>query len=541
MHNKLRTNSILFTQTRPYLDKIGNSSLLPVLFTLALFVVAGPLHLRKPLTTDSILWDLQTRWMNEGQGLYKETIEVNFPGAFYVHQISRSILGQSNESLRIFDLVLIGILVAALSRFIYLASENRNLALWFPFLGFAFYFSIPEWGHCQRDLWALTFASLACHFRLQAITAHAVRKSFPVLAGGFIEGILWGCSMLIKPHIFMVALSVYLVTFRINLVQRKLWLESIGLLFGGVLIFASCMAHLSWNHSLVPFFDTLAVWMPRYASGRSWSLENLLLLNASLFPWAILHLIAIPYAIKILIHNQPRDDDDANRRIPLKVCSAAYLGWVLQAFFIQKSFPYIFVPLVFLAIAIVLPLIKRLPLAWSRFSIVMLTLIAGLSQVHYPTRLDLWPKAITDQLDAHDLDLLTSGDTSWAELEEVSDFLAERNVQHKDVLLCSADSIYLYWTLKLESPTPYVYFDQFRYLIAPSLSDSITEQAYSSGAKYAVNDLSFFAPNLDAATLAFNPTEPFPIGLENAKLSAFPWKEKLVFRSGRYMVYEISR
>ena len=65
--------------------------------------VAAPLFLRMPLTNDTLLYDLQTRLFTEGAVPYRDILEPNWPGVFWIHSAIRGVFGRSSEAMRAFD------------------------------------------------------------------------------------------------------------------------------------------------------------------------------------------------------------------------------------------------------------------------------------------------------------------------------------------------------------------------------------------------------------------------------------------------------
>ena len=111
---------------------ISHSSkpLLPLWMTtsalVVLSVIAVPLFVCSPVTSDTSLFDVQAMTVLKGGILYRDVLEPNLPGIVWVHIGLRTLIGWSSEAIRTADLA-----IFALTMFLFVQlvqSTRRNTA-----------------------------------------------------------------------------------------------------------------------------------------------------------------------------------------------------------------------------------------------------------------------------------------------------------------------------------------------------------------------------------------------------------------------------
>ena len=379
-----------------------------VLATVLLLIVSVPIVVCMPLTSDTVLYDLQAKTVHSGGVLYRDILEPNFPGVVWIHLLVREVAGWSSEAMRIADLLIVGSAIALLAMMVRLAAAsvvaaqtptgpgllplNLRAAKPFSACGFfglaaaVFYLSRNEWCHCQRDSWMLLPVAAAVWVRMmrtarspglgapvadapvaEPSVAEARDPAFPAGKSGgarwravaaVCEGVLWGVAFWIKPHI---AVTVIALT-AINLTttgDRRAELRSTGWIFLGGLVAAMpgvfwLMESEAWLH----FWEMQLVWNPEYLDAgqarRSW--HRVWLMIVRFHPWWLVHVIAVPaaglqlwrYAAQARGSRLSRFQDSTPAIIVLAI---VYITWLSQSLLLQHAMDYIQVPPVILGLA----------------------------------------------------------------------------------------------------------------------------------------------------------------------------------------------
>ncbi len=230
---------------------------------LALLVANIPLMLCMPLAADAVLYDLQARTALTGGVLYRDIVEPNLPGIVWCHMAIRLLMGWSEFALKWVDLVIVGGIVALLLRLVAVVHGRRTVAVDCVLAAAAmvmcgFYFSTPEWVHCQRDIWLMLPAMLALTLRIARLRLDRGDETpLNLMLPGLIEGLLWAMAFWIKPFVAVPALSAVAITMllaRRTLIRPGRWVacDVSGLLAGGLLIGAAgslwLIATGAWPH-----------------------------------------------------------------------------------------------------------------------------------------------------------------------------------------------------------------------------------------------------------------------------------------------------
>ena len=544
---------------------------------LATFLAIGvPLFLCMPLWVDTTYHDMSARNVLWGGVHYRDIFETNLPGMVWVHALLRPLIGWSSEAIRAADLVVVGLSVLLIVWWLGWIGISRATRVWFAASMALFYIFETEFIHCQRDVWMLFPALVALHLRGRQLANIASGTDGSTLRRGILEGIFWACAVWIKPHCWIPALIVWMVSVRPLMgagSPRRALLDFFGLLAGGLL--AGGLGSLwlirtgAWPH----MWDVLLNWNGEY---YNWSLEEmdgrLSMVIMYFSPWSLIHYAALPMAFAALIRARVWNiaPMDGNARIGTALLAALYLGWFAQATFLQKSFHYSHTPVLILAFAVLTS--QRWPVApifvaWCLIGGTLHyyqdrdpTLFPWLSQMKQErpnTMQQLVPRhkllsrewktvwrrclqgsdpELKTHLSFYRLNHCTPG---WNDLHRVRIYLESLKLKDGE-LLCWDDSTHpLYLDLNLRPAVRYMHVNtalDFR-----SKRETIRQEVIQSGARYAVGDLAVawsfygYGPSwvLDDDSLTLPPD--FPCFCTHI----FPWNQPIVFRAGRYVVLRI--
>src|SRR5690606_10115605 len=115
---------------------------------------------------------------------------------------------------------------------------------------------------------------------------------------------------------------------------------------GGVLVGAAGVAWLHWSGAWPYFWQTLTEWNPRYfeAGKEHWTVGRLIGTVYRLLPWILLHLIAVPWAVRDVVAWILHPRDQHKRQTLSAMLGVVYLAWLAQSLFLQHLFDYIHAP-----------------------------------------------------------------------------------------------------------------------------------------------------------------------------------------------------
>jgi hypothetical protein len=562
--------------------------------TLAIVLaIQGPLFVRSPLGPDPVMYDLQAQVVQDGGVLYRDILEPNLPGAVWIHLTVRSLGGWSSETLRLFDL---GWFLTAAWLAATLAGIRATGKLLVLAIAFSAYSTQSEWCHCQRDVWTLPFVLGAIAIRQRRTVGAqpsgcSIRTSPTALAAASAEGLLWGAAVWLKPHVIVPALAVALVDILSHLAGeggasapcamdlrptdargpwRTLITREALVLLGGSIAGALGILWLIMHDAWRPLWSMLTEWNREYVTaaadrwswGRWWSVQE------RLMPWSLLHVVAVTFAMKSVLlcfrgacsqwrgcvgshrgltpPTRRADLDGASMRGGLAgsrptLLAALYLGWLIQAFWLQHLFDYVHVPALLLAATVVLAAVQdQVSIEWSprRVSFAA-TLAIGISLVMRSGQLELWPQCVGESGGSSLRAALGRLPLpSWPHLERVERFLRERNVRDGELTCHHTHTVHLYPALDVKPSTRYV-FTETHLRLFPSRANEIGDALARSNQRFVVTSL------LEAGVdpeLALDDSEP-----ENWRqlcslraLSSFPFDQPVVFRSGPYLVHEVA-
>lgn len=526
-----------------------------------LLMLQGPVFLQMPLTPDAVLYDLQARCLIQGGVLYRDIIEPNLPGVVWIHAIVRDLYGESDQVLRVFDLVIVlcitGILCRAVAdRTASRQRQDASMALLASLL-LMFYMGTSEWCHCQRDTWMLLPCLLAVATRKACcvqfgnatsprsiVTGDNHERTCLLLA--LLEGSLWAIAFWIKPFVAFPAVAVMLAS-RSQFASTQSWLKHSGYVIAagavvgllGILwmVNAGC-----WTY----FVEMMTSWNgDYYQAGRSrWNLERLQAHASRFWPWVMFHLPAIVISIR-------------NRRSLLCAC---YLGWLLQAVLLQQLFDYVHVPGVILAIAICIRSVTEQlhashtatasqlsSVAVARFPfspvscmasviVIMSVMSSGLSIQSRLTYLRPCVSAcVYGSLSSDVKDAISQSPfPCWAELEPLIDHLREMSIPDRELLAYNGNLIHLYPQMKFDPPTRFVYVDVLARCF-PRRHTEMLQEIERDNVRYVVANLREDGWEDDVPLNML-----LPASLEASRTELFfPYNQRPVFRSGSYVLFEV--
>jgi hypothetical protein len=516
---------------------------LSVLLLIVLFVNVPPL-LCMGLDSDATQWDLCTRTVLHGGGLYRDAFENNLPGMLCLHAAVRSLLGWSTAALRAADLLLVAAAVWLLGRQSP-SSAGKVARVALVVVLVLFYFSTSEWCHCQRDTWMLPAALLALTLRQR----QARRLAEPAVAGravtawGFVEGVLWGSAFWVKPFVAVPALLCWLLSAR-HAPWRRLILDGLGCLPGGLAAGAAGIAWLWVSGAWPSFVDVVIVWNREYVAARVTSGGWLPLFGFvfRLFPWVLVHLAAVPLALgQVRQYLRPATKTTAAPAL----LAAFYLGWLLQAVCLQHPFDYVHVPPVLLGLTVLAcSFVAAGPVLVGRlgWAFLALCVLFGYGPLLH-TRLALWPRWVREvtssegvTADLRDrLRLLSK--VSWTDLRRVRDYLGEQGVRDGEVTCFSMPTTPLYLDLDVRPSTRY-FFLQNCVTLFRQRRERIKGELAGSRQRFVVCDLLWYGMNVTEEDVRAA-DEGKALNLPTCWHTPCPWSERIVFRSGRYVVLDL--
>jgi hypothetical protein len=524
--------------------------LLPLLLLATLGVIAIPLFVRMPLTNDAETYDLQVDIVRRGGVLYRDALEPNLPGVIWVQLAVRSLLGDSPEALKAFDLLVFAGIALLAARLVMLAGGSGRAAAWTA-LGLAgFYWSQSEWNHCQRDVWMLLPALAAITCRLESRHRGRNLSSFHRFCLAVVEGVFWGCGVWLKPYIVLPAAGVWLSSQLIAWNWKAMFTELAGLLLGGGMVGALGVAWMMHSGCWPYFVDMALHWNREYfAAGRAhWTLDRFVPMVLRFFPWFGLHLVAMPLAVGACLRSLTNRETASDCRLRTRdsvamLLSAAYVGWLVQSFAFQHLFDYIHAPGVLLSILLlaVCTVAANTVSPLMRGGWVCLAAVAVFwSPCVQPARLSLWTTCVNGPMTPAVRDRLSHfQNPNRQDLARVAEFLEKQGVSGRDVCFFNSDFVGMYRQMDLAPPTRYTYlFEIVRFL--PSHHEQVLEDVAAAPHRFVVTDV---------ATTGITPDKMDRLGpngvLTDAKAQprnwtrGYPWSCPAVFRAGTYLVHRV--
>jgi hypothetical protein len=554
--------------------------------TLVVLVAGGlPLFLGRGQTVDSVFFDVCAQIVLRGKRVYDELFLHGPPGMIWAYAAVRGWFGWRVETLHTVDIIIV-MLTLCLCISLGLRVAGDGMArIWTFALLLGFYLSTTEWSHCETDVWMFLPATTALWLR--------IRRIEQLEAGGragrsaILEGAAWGIAFVMKPYVIMPAAFAWLATLmalRHRMQLRRVMVDLAGLMTGGVLVGLLTLAWFVASGNWKGFLDALS-WNQDYLAQRTSLVEHYRRSIEALWPWSLVQLAAIPAAVhEVARACSGRDQDEGIGR---SVMAAAYLGFVVEANLLQQQFDYHLVPVVFLGIVFMAGEQRPAPylllglIIWLMSSLWLSTgtaqskdfwrhqffestgsalvivpcclagrkilrpvaVLAGLVWIffHHPLLdsqmqaawLVIWRQGSTPEI----RNVLNQGDEPAVDhvaLARVADYLRSRHIHDRELLCYSFSALPLYTQLQVQPATRFVLlWSVFEYF--PHHRDEIARELTQSPMRFVVNDF-----EINQGTLSERGLQAFDFAGDSAKGRAhFPWSEPIVFRQGRYTVYEV--
>ena len=555
-------------------------------------ILGIPLFLCMPPWCDVTLYDLAVRNILRGGVHYRDLFDTNLPGIDWIMLAIRTTCGWSYEALRAWDLVFVGTTIALMARILRMMGLSIGIAIWFLVGVSLFYLFECEYVHCQRDVWMLFPAIIACSIRLRTLLKPGPTTNRFLFQRALLEGMVWGTAVWIKPHVMVPGIAVWLMS---QLLRRKYhsidWsshvVDAAGMILGGGIIGCIGMAWLVQSGTWPHFWTILTDWNPEYLS-NSWSTLDRRLVSSFVYfeYWSMLQVLAIPISLLMVsdavigVSMRPWHQRVAIGRwlyCPAKAqqqsmiagfVAVLYLAWFSQALFLQQATDYVHVPEVFLAMLILS--MQRwayafLSMVWFIVAVVLLSLfqhdnewtwidahneaMPGIELTTHPLldpdKLQAWPRCFTEGGTPQLWDRLsqqgrTPFGTEWQDLSNVADYLEHETTVGDYELTCWNDATHpLYLMLSIEPSTRYMHFGTaFR---LRSKADEISCDVATSRQRYVVSDLRYMTYSYDKSQILGPGNDPLelPLWFPVSQRSQFPWNLPIVYRSGRYLVHRV--
>jgi hypothetical protein len=505
-----------------------------------------PLLICMPLYCDVIHYDICAQNVLRGGVHYRDVFDVNLPGMVWLHVVIRWLFGWRVEPMRVIDALCVAGIIGLLASW-FRASRGGKAAAgkssyrmgWTVFALAAFYLSTSEWCHCQRDVWMMLPALGAFYLRRRQLadwTRTQVPKS-AVVFRGLCEGFCWGAAFWLKPLIVVPAGICWLiaavwmaryVAHPVTKIVMDLSLIILGAAFAGGLGIAWMVQSGTWPY----FMDMVNNWLPYYYSaGPVYMLR-------SLWPWNLIHIVAVPLALVAILQGMilfapPTSEKYLPGRLLQSLLAGLYLGWLIQARFLQQGWDYTFVPPILLGLTVLggfgWPGQRYLSWALS-FLVLGFAIVAAWHHPGIrPGRLALWARCIREgsapQLrDRLSLETDRRGPTRlnnsrWSDLMKVADFLRKQHLRDGELTCYHMSTPPLYVELGLKPSTRFDYILNDFYMF-PRCRATILDTLFRSRQRLLVSDAE--------AMKEFSPVLAYPMYLREE-----------IFRSGRYAVHRV--
>lgn len=282
--------------------------------------------IRWPLVHDGPILLYMVFLSKHGMRLYRDIVEVQFPGSLLLYSFERDVFGSSDLAFRLFDLC--GLAVALLSMLVI----GRRRGLWFAgVFGFAYFLlahtgtftSITDLG--QRDFFMTCLLCVGV-----ASLIESLRQELPLAAAGF--GLSVALASSIKPTsvLFFLAAVPALLHLSRQRVSIRPYLAHV--VAGTALGWGIVLSYLLYEHSLGSFFRLEIRLVPLYSSMARMSYPEMAhVLNA---PGHLLPTLALGSLFLVALQPSLRRDTEQQLLLLSTILGAA-------SFFLQhKGFFY---------------------------------------------------------------------------------------------------------------------------------------------------------------------------------------------------------
>ena len=209
-----------------------------------------------------------------------------------------------------------------------------------------------------------------------------------------------------------------------------------------------------------------------------------------LFPYWLVHLVAIPTALISLFKKYP--DPALHQIMRLRLLATLYLAWCLQVVLLQHPYDYIHLPPLLLGIAFLTlwyHCIDHISLFHKLLGYGFVSLALNWSPVTKPAHLCLWADCLKQGSSTEIRNKLARIPyPDWQDLERVGEFLKQQQVGDYEVTCYSNDLVHLYRDLKLEPSTRYVYLNTHA-IYFPSKRPLIKQALQKSPQRFVLTNL----------------------------------------------------
>jgi hypothetical protein len=517
---------------------------------LLLLGTALPIFVCMPLWGDVTLYDLAARNLLQGGVAYRDVFDTNLPGIVWLHVAIRSSLGWRSEAIRLVDFAIVSGCIGLLIRDLP-GIRSRGARVWAAAVLYAYYFSTPEWCHCQRDSWMLLPCLLALGLRRKQLARlpDPATSAWWVGTWAAVEGFTWAAAFWIKPFVIVPALACWLVgASLIGGPRMRSALDAAGVVAGGLAAGGLGVAWLYASGAWPYFWDVMLHWNTEYNHDPLTLWRRLEIFSTWLTPWSLTHWLALPLAVtavaKAFWSKHLQRPDHTVRALARRqaLLGAFYLGWVVQVIALQKWFYYIQAPAVLLALGLVVQW------GWTQRrsvmpGLVVLGLLVWAGGRYYLLEWEKrsqWLRCLYEGADGYVWDDLSAmstrpNATSWKELETVSHFLQRQGVGDGELTCFHNSTLPLYLVLNLRPSTRFLHF-QIVLTEFPRHREEVRRELAASPQRYVVSDLWAIGVH-EPESLTYRPALPpvFPRHL----VRLYPWHYPVVFRTRRYLVHRV--
>ncbi len=542
---------------------------------LALLLIIGvPLFLNMGLWADIVFYGLLARDIVNGGVVERDlNVWVHPPMMAWILAAVRWLFGWSTRTINLIDLAFISGNVWLLALWLKRAGLSQVGRVWTAFAIYAFYFATTEWCHSQPDLWMMVPALGGLHLRRRQI-ARLIRPKAAswnwVAADALVEGLVWGAGCLFKPFVAVPGFICWLITVVVvartgSRPIRRLVLDSLSLLVGGLLAGGLWFAWLWWDGGWSAFWNDYAIWGKHYYDRTNTIYTSTMWMFQGMWPWNVIHVVAIPAAVVVVVRVvwravAGRLSGEEPRLWQGALLAGFYLGWLWQANYVQWTSDYHQAPTIILAMALIASqnwfraqpvelgghswLLVRSPLIWIGLGIYL-----GLEGLTHPllntNRLAWWPSCFGKSATPEVRDQLTLDVTyplNWVNLDRVEQFLRSQKVRDGQVTCYSMQSMSLLLDLNIKHSTRTLFHSFVTWRYPDDFHQKLFRQELdASGQRFVVTDLhelGYTREQLAAEPTSQSPGLPpdFPEQLKDS----FPWCEPVVFRAGNFVVHRVT-
>jgi hypothetical protein len=294
---------------------------------------------------------------------------------------------------------------------------------------------------------------------------------------------------------------------------KAVLLDMMGLFMGAVCVFGSVAMWLVFSSNWPYFWEaSFSTWNRSYYATSGSLIHRLREVTRVLGYWGILEWAAVAVALWTLL----------GRRQGLQpVVAAFYLGWFIEANFLQRQAPYQVLPAVLLGIGVLAQF------SWTRW--IVITTILTWTALAHPLlnrhRLELWSRCWQEGSSPAIRNALTIDPKNfvapdWVDLAVLAGDMRSRSVKDRELTCYALSATSLYWTLDVKPSTRYI--ELYATLVQfPGHEAEIRNEIFASPERYVVNDLK-------QMQIRLNPTlwGPFPFALPE------------IHRQGRYVLQD---